>query len=800
MDANASHIFRNFFLSSWRYLTRHRVFSLINLACLTIGLACVFLVLIWVDYELGFDRFHQDKDRIYRVVSEIRFGDERLSMAVSARALGEAADTRIEDIETVLRIRPYARPIVRYRDKLFTESNVIASDPAFFQLFSFPLLAGDAQTCLLAPSSIVLSEAMARKYFGDLDPLGRVVEINQRHRCRVTGVFRQPEQPSHLNVNAVVPLSLERRSNPDVNPWNRYDMYTYVLLRENADPEQVCQELLLLHRTEDPDLDPEDIDRLNISLQPLIEIHQQSGLQAEMAITGNRQQILIFLFIGMVILVIAIINFVNHTTARARLRYREIAIRKTYGATRHQLILQFLFESVFLSLIALLLAISLMELLVNIFNRFMMEGLSFYLLRDYRFLFLFVVISLLAGILAGIYPALSFSRLKPIKVFRVEPNILRKRISVRRALVILQFAVSIAILTCTLIVAGQIRYVKEKEAGFQSEDVVYLNLNEDLKASLPAFREALLALDGVDMVCASNTLPMFGTAFSSVVDWEGKPENLEVQVHFRYVDQYFLKTLDIPLLKGQHFSADPLFSDSLTFLINESMAALITDREVLGLPMTFADIRHGRIAGVFRDYHFSSMHQPVAPLILMLGREELNYLMLRLHPEKSENTMAEAETLWKQFTPFYPFEYQYLENRYEEFYADEGKTYALLTYFSVLALLISFLGLFGLASFRAEQRRKEIAIRKVYGASPALVSLFYAREVGFWILWAGLLAAPLAWFFMDKWLEKFAYAAAISPLFLALALAIALLVALLASIWQVILSARMNAAQALRVD
>lgn len=800
MDAKASQIFRNFFLSSWRYLTRHRVFSLINLACLTIGLACVFLVLIWVDYELGFDRFHQDKDQIYRVVSEIRFGEEVLPMAVSARALGEAARKNIEEIESSLRLRPFPRPIFRYREKVHTERNIIASDPAFFQMFSFPLVAGDAQTCLLAPSSIVLSEALAKKYFGELDPIGRVMEVNNRHRCQVTGVFRIPDQPSHLNVSAVVPLSLEQWSGAGVNPWNRYDMYTYVRLREGSDPNGVCLKLLELHRTEDPDFNPEEIDRLRISLQPLDVIHQETGLQAEMAQTGNRRQILLFLLVGMIILVIAIINFVNHTTARARLRYREIAIRKTYGATRYQLVLQFLFESVFLSLIALMLAISLMEILVNIFNRFMMEGLSFYLLRDYRFLLLFVGISLLAGVLAGIYPALSFSSLEPIKVFRVEPNIIKKRISVRRSLVIVQFAVSIAILACTLIVAGQIRFVKEKEAGFRPENVIFLNLNEDLKKSLPEFREALMGIEGVEMVSASNTLPMFGTAFSSVVTWEGKPEDMEVQVHFRYVDQHFLRTMEIPLLKGQDFTADPLLADSLTFLINESMAALISDREVLGLPMTFADIRHGRIAGVIGDYHFSSMHQPIAPLILMLGKDELNYLLIRLRPEMGQRAIAEAEKAWKHFASPYPFEYQYLEDRYEELYAEENKTYALLTYFSILALLISFLGLFGLASFRAEQSRKEIAIRKVYGASPALVSLSYAREVGFWILWAGLLATPLAWFFMDEWLAQFAYATAISPFYLALALSVALMVALLASVWQVILSARMNAAQALRVD
>lgn len=792
---------QSFLLTSWRYLTRHKVFTLINVACLTIGLACSFLVLIWVRYELSFDRFHEHSGRIYRVVCDLPFGNEVIRAAVSSRAVGEAAVKEVAEVESSVRIRPYPRPILRYRAIVNTEPGVFVSDPEFFSIFSIPLIRGDITTCLLHPSSIVLSETLAKKYFGDLDPMGRVIEVNNRHRCQVTGVFRSPDGPTHLTMDALVPMSLDRQAEmPTLNPWRRFNLYTYVLLKEGSDPERVARKITKVSQQSDEEFDKDADKDMRYLLQDVRKIHQEAGLQADLAGRSDRRLIFIFLIVAMVILVIALINFVNHTTARARLRYKEIAIRKTYGASRQNLVLQFLGESIILSLVSLLLAISLMEFLVSLFNRFMMEGLSFFLVRDYRFLFVFFLISLIAGTLAGIYPAFSMSRIEPIKILRVEPEILKRRTSVRRALVILQFTVSIAILACTFVVGKQVSFVRGKSLGFQSKDIIYLSLNEDLKKKLPSFRSAMRKVDGVKSISATSILPMLGTASSSQFKWEGMPQDQEFRVHFRYVDAEYIKTLDILLLKGNNFAEEPGSSDSLTFLINEAFASKVKDREVLGLPLTFSEMRHGRIIGVVKDFHISSLHEPIGPVALMLGGEELEFMLLRIDPVKTASIIAELEHIWKDYAAPYPFDYRYLSDRYEGLYREEARMYSLLSYFTILALLISFLGLFGLAAFRAEQSRKEIGIRKVYGASASGITYRYVREVAGWIILSGLLALPLAWYMMDIWLGRFAYATAVSPFYLLLSLLIALLVALLASSWQMVLSARINPAEALRYE
>ncbi|HRZ76354.1 MAG TPA: ABC transporter permease, partial [Bacteroidales bacterium] len=765
---------KNFLRTSWRYLTRHKVFTLINVACLTIGLACSFLVLIWVDYELSYDRFHKDADRIYRIISDVPFGEELLKAAITPSLLGEAVDHDLKEVELSVRLRKLTKPVLRYRSDAFAEAEVYLSDPGFFEIFTFGLVQGDPHTCLLHSNSIVISQELAERHFNGADPMGRMIEVNNRYHCQVTGVFRTPDQPSHLSPDALLPMALLYKPEQDkMNPWRRYSLYTYVKLREGVDPDQVEQGITRVFRAHDPEYVPGTDDRMQFELQPLKRIHLEPGLHADSWGQGDRSQIIIFLVVAIVILLIAMINFVNHTTARARLRYKEIAVRKAFGASRGSLILQFLGESVILSLVSLLLAISLMEFMVTMFNRFMMEGLSFYLERDVRFLGIFFLISLVAGVLAGIYPALSLSAIEPIRILRVEPAVLKRRTLVRRSLIILQFAVSIAILACTLIVSRQVSYIRDKSPGFNPYDLLVFNMNEEILKALPEFRDELLQVPGVRHTGATSILPMLGTAYSSDVRWDEQPEGEEFRVHFRYVDEGFLSTLGIPVVRGKDFAPRPGPADTLTMIVNESFAASVKGREVLGLPLTFAQYRHGRVIGVVKDFHISSLHEPIGPIMLMLGREELQYLLVRVDPAQVSSIYPELERLWKTYAPHYPFEYTYLSDRYQGLYEEEARTYSLLLYFTVLALLISFLGLFGLASFRAEQRRKEIGVRKVYGASPASITLGYLKEVGAWILFAGVLALPVAWMVMDRWLDRFAYATIISPFVLAVSLLIA---------------------------
>lgn len=791
---------RNYLLTALRYLSRHKVFSIVNIACLTIGMACSFLLLVWVEHELSYDRFHQDASRIFRVRSHIPFTGETIDVAVSPQALGKIAGNQVEGIETVVRIRAFPKPALRYREKVFYEKGVILADPGFFRVFTYPFLQGDPGTCLAQPGSIVLSKELADKYFGDKDPIGRDIEINNLYKCRVTAVIGEAAGPTHLPFKAIIPLNLFHKDEEEPYHYRNYNTLTYCLLEQGASPEVVATRITSVFHNKNPFKEVEEDQLISYHLDNIKQLHLSGEKVGEMQQGSSWRQIVTFLVIGLVILLIAIINFLNHMTARARLRFREIAVRKALGATRGMLIQQFLGESVLISLLSYFLAMSLLEIVVPFFGRFLLEGMSFVVHENMGLAMAFFGISLMSGVLAGIYPALALSGLEPFRIFRGDALLIKGRKGLRQSLVIVQFSVSIALIASALMVGRQVRFVQQKELGFNQKNILVMAMNESLQPKYELFRDSLMRIEGVDRVSASSSLPMFGTALTSQIRWEGMPEKTEVKVNFAFVDFDYFRTLEIPILRGRCFVPGNSGDDSLAFIVNEHFVDLIGSREILGLPLTFREYRHGRVIGVVKDHHFSSLHHPIGPMVYMLTKTEMNHILVRIDPFRTDNTIRAMTSAWDGFSGLFPFDADFLEDRYVVLYEREAKMYALLVYFSILAALISFLGLFGLASFLAEQRMKEIGIRKVYGATPGGIAWQHLLEVVKWVLLSGLLALPVSWYLMDRWLDRFAYATTLAPSVMLIAIAGGLVTAIIASSWQVVLSARLVPSAALRYE
>ncbi len=793
-------LLRNYLLTALRYLSKHRVFSLINIACLTIGMACSFIILVWVKHELSYDRFHKEAPRLFRVSAHIPFTNEALDVAVTPQALGRVAQQEVSGFEAVVRIKMLPKPALRYREKVFYEKDVLMADPRLFELFSYPFIQGDPTTCLLEPGSIVLSKKLVSKYFGDLDPIGREIEINNRYRCKVTAVIGDPPGPTHLPLEAVIPLSLFFKDEDEVTQWRNYNTLTYCLVRPGKKAADLSVALTEAFHSVFPYKEEGEDEYIRFDLENVRKLHLQGGKSLDSKSAANLKQVWIFLVTGAIILLIAIINFMNHMTARARLRFREIAVRKALGATRNMLIHQFLGESIIISILSWVLAMSMLELLVPIFGRFMMEGIQFTIQENTGLAIVFLVISLVSGVMAGIYPALVLSKLEPYRIFRGDGTLRKGRKALRQSLVVVQFAVSIALIASALMVGKQLRFVQQKELGFDPANILVLGMNESLQPNYTRFREALLEVEGVERVTAASMMPMFGTALTSQIKWEGIPEDLDVKVNFAFVDFDYFRTMGIPVIKGRCFSPVQYDIDSLSFIVNEQFAALLGEREALGVPLTFREFRHGRIIGVVKDHHFSSLHHPIGPLVFMITREELGFVFVRIDPFRPEKTIQSIAGVWDTYSGLFPFEANFLEDRYKVLYDSEIRMYSLLMYFAILALVISFLGLFGLATFMAEQSLKEIGIRKVYGATPGQIAWRHLREIGRWVLISGVLALPVSWFMMDRWLDRFAYVATLSPTVLLLAMSFGLIMAILASSWQVILSARMVPSMALRYE
>ena len=780
----------NYFKVALRKIRRHKGYSFINISGLAIGMACCFFVFLWVQDELSFDRFHSNAKEIYRVLHNPQGTD--IYNSYGSGPLGPALKADYPEIINFTRMFGEANAPLKYRDQVFN-GKVRGVDNSFFEIFTFPFIKGDPKNCLSAPRSIVLTEKMAAKLFHEEDPLGKTVGFEWWvgwFDLKVTGVIQDVPSNSHIHFDYLLPFEFVTWSGMTIEDWGVNAYRTYVLLPKNADPSTVQEKIagtVKRHFTESP---------YTLYLEPVTRIHLYNFTGG-----GLITYVYIFSIIGVFILCIACINFMNLSTARSMERAREVGMRKVVGSTRTQLVKQFLGESILLSFISFILAVILVQAFLPSVNNIVGKQLT--LSYSGSPLFIFLGIAFLTGIIFGSYPAVFLSSFRPVTVLKGFVRSSSQNIRLRKLLVIGQFVVSIALITGTIIIYQQLVYMRNTDMGINKSHVINMELRGNLRKQYSTIKSVLLRNPDIMAVCATNGSfsKRFGT---DEIGWEGKPEDKRIFMSIHSVDFDYQKIFDIKMAMGRYFSRDYPTDRSDGIIVNETAAKIMGMESPIGQRIScsipFSSQKSGTILGVVKDFHFRSLHEKIDPLVLVIAPGWFTDVYVRIRPENVPETLGFIEKTIKKFAPDFPFEYSFLDEDIDNLYKTEQRIGNLVRYGTFLAIFIACLGLFGLASFMAEKRTKEIGIRKVLGASISGIVLLLTKEFTKWVILANLIAWPIAYFVMRGWLQNFAYHINIGIGKFLLAAALALVTALITVSFQAVKTATSNPVDSLRYE
>ena len=794
-------MFRNYLKVAVRNLFRHKAYSFINVSGLAIGMACCILILLYVQDELSYDRFYENADQIYRLEANVktRSGETGKWPATS----GPMAPTLLDDypeITQAVRIKPVGTMLISYEKVSCYEEHLLFADLSIFDVFTFPLIRGDPKTALQQPNSIVVTQAIAEKYFGNADPMGKLLRLDNKHDYIVTGVLQKVPSNTHLKFDFLASISSLNTLNDRVaflfNNWGSFMLSTYILLPEGYPPVQLEEKLSLFAEKVMAKLTGAGFE-FAFYLQPLTRIYIESE--------SDIRTIWIFSAIGFFILFIACINFVNLSTARSANRAKEVGMRKVVGANRMQLIKQFLGESVLLSSIALLLSVALVELSLPTFNILSGKELAISYFDNKLFLFSLFAITLFVGILSGSYPAFLLSAFRPVEVLKGSLRTGLKSPLLRRILVVFQFVLSIILLIATGVVHDQLGYMRNKRLGFNKEQVVAMPILKDpsLRKKYELIKNELLRNPRILNATASSQVPR--SSFEGyVIRREGNEGSEAKMMGNLFVDYDFIETLGMELAAGRNFSKDSATDETKGFIFNESAVRELgweSSQASIGKQIEWDGWQKGRIIiGVVKNFHFLSLRHEIEPIVMILWPERFNFISVRIRPDDIPTTLALLENKWHEFAPGYPFEYSFLDDDFDKLYRAEDRLRKTFGCFSLLAIFIACLGLFGLTSFATEQRTKEIGIRKILGASVSGIVLLLSKEFTKLVIVSNLIAWPIAYYAMNRWLQDFAYRIHIGLGTFLLAGAIALAIALLTVSFQAIKAALANPVEALRYE
>lgn len=794
---------KNYLKIAYRNMIRQKGYAFINIFGLAAGLACFILILLFVQHELSYDTFHEQDDRIYRVIQQRPGANGSVYWAVTSPALANTLVNEFPEVKVAASVTRTRDPLLTLGEKHYQDEGILA-DPHFFDVFTFPLLQGDAGTALAAPNSIVLTQSFARKMFGQENPVGQTLLYQNKDALVVTGIVADVPEKSHLSFEYVLPAEshIFYREGVTRQPWYNNGWFTYAVLEEGASAEQVEGKMRTFIDAHLADWRPED--RMQFLFQPLGDIH----LRSPQPILGNERSgdvsyVYLFSAVGFLILLLACVNYTNLAVARSIKRAREVGLRRVVGAARGQLIGQFLGESLLTAFLALVLALGLVHLLLPFFGHLMERPIRMDYLDNALLLPGLVALVGLVGLLSGSYPAFFMVSLRPIEVLTGKQKGRASRFRMQRLLIVGQFAVSIALVAGSLIVYEQLQYVQQKDLGYDREHVVAVRANDPaLSQNFARIRDEWLRNPRVVGVTYSKHLPTNVQTNQSMFDWEGSEGEL-LPSRTTGVDYDFLDVYGIDLVAGRAFSR-AFATDSDAFLINETAAGALgwTPDEAVGKQFRYTDDRAETprtIIGVMKDFHFNSIQGPLESLVLTLDMYPTGFISVKVRPDDLPETIALFEKTVTEFTS-YPFEFQFLDDSFDQLYKNEARLGETLGFFTVIALLIASLGLFGLAAYSAEQRTKEIGIRKALGATVsglvALLSSEFLKLVGL----AFVVAAPLAYFAMQRWLEDFAYHIELGPGIFLTAGATALIISLASVSYQAIKAARANPVKSLRYE
>lgn len=786
---------KNYFKVAVRNLFRHKEFSFINIAGLATGLACSIFILLWVRDELSYDRFHENAPNIYRITASLPELD--VHAAVTPAPLAPAIVREIPEIRGSVRISSYHSDLLQVDDRMFNEKRILYADTNFFDVFTYTFIEGDASTALSLPEGILLTKDMAKKYFGDGSALGKTITKNHKETFTVAGVLENAPLNSHLQFDFIQPMTFLARTHNDLknNVWDNYNWYSYVLLDKNFDatPEslkKVVTSIENIYRANESFL------KVVFDLQPVTDVHLNPRPYVDFPGAGNIQYVYIMMVIAVIILIVACINFMNLSTARSARRAKEVGLRKVSGAGRSQLIGQFLAESSLIALIALVLGLLLVWSLMPFFNDLAEKNLSLNLF-DKDILLGLLTICLVTGIISGSYPAMFLSGFMPAEVLKGSIKTGAASSLFRNTLVVVQFSISIVLLIGTGVVYSQLQFIKHQNLGFDRENLVYSPMSGELWNKYQTLRTELeknqLAADFTFV----EDLPTNLTNATVSVEWEGKDPNSQPLFTNLAIDENFFDVFQTKLIAGRGFSK-AFTADTSNLIVNEKALKIIglTPEEAVGKPLTLWGNK-GTIIGVVKDFNFRPIQQPIEPLLLRLNTWGGN-AVVRAKAGQTEAVIRELEKIFNELNPGYPFAYNFVDQDLAKLYKSEQRLGSLFNVFSVLAVFISCLGLYGLSAFLAERRTKEIGVRKVLGASVVSVVFLLTKSFTRPVLVAMVIATPLAWFGMSKWLEGFAFHVDIHWGIFVLAFMIALLIAWLTVSFESLKAAIINPAKSLK--
>ncbi len=775
---------KNYFKIAIRNILRNKLISFINILGLSLGMVISLLLLIWAQDEIMYDRFHENIDNIY----QLSMINEDTSPATAGRTIPykliPVSRTGYSEIKNATRIRYTGDVVLSAEDKKFKEDNFVFAEPNFLEMFSFPLISGDPQTALTEPTSIIITASAEKKFFGNEPALGKTIMVNNRTPFTVTGVVEDCPERSSIYFEYIVPFSL-LGDNADTWSW---ECQGYIQLHENVSLKAFQEK----YKTALVDNSPREVDKDMIYLQPFSRVHLYTPDDRP----AGMNMVLIFSAIGIIILIIACVNFVNLSTARSVKRAREVGLRKVVGAQRKQLINQFLFESALITFIALIVSLFLLELTLPEFNDLTGKSIRFDV-TNYYILAGLPIMLLFTSMLSGIYPALFLSSYSPIKVLRLyfSSNSMK---NFRKILVVFQFTISIALIIVSFVLMRQMNYIQNKDLGLKKDSIIFLPIYRDYGDKYETIREELLKNRDIKYVSRANTNPA-SVGNVNPVTWEGKEDDDRYIFRCLYTDSEYLKMFEIPFVAGGNFLKEKAEHPEIEYIVNETAVKIMGLTDPVGKKFSMFG-NDGYIVGVVKDFHNTSLNSEIRPQLISQLSWFRGTMFISMEAGNIESTLKYIDETLQELAPGYPFEFTFVDESIEDLYRSFIQSRSIMGYFAILAMFISGLGLFGLSSYITEQRSKEVSIRKVFGSSVKEVVALLAGKFVLWVAIAMVFAVPLAWYIAGIFLERFAYHIELNILDFAIPILIQFLLAFLAVSFFTLKAAVSNPVDALKYE
>lgn len=784
---------------TFRFLKKHLGFTAINVIGLSIGMAVCFMILNYIIHELSFDRFNTKYDRLGRVTVKAYSGGEELSAPFTFGQFGPEAARELAFVEHFMRFYPFGSFEIEKEEKKFTNEKGIYLDSTFFDLFDYELISGVPEKALTKEHSVIITQRLAKKIFGEEDPYMKTLEMDGE-KYSITGVIEDFPPDSHIDFD--IGVSFVTISNPeyDITQRDGISFPTYLLLKENVDRQEVEEKINELTARLGEEMMGEYSLELDVKFQPLSDIHLRSDFTFEYARTTDIANIYLFAALAIFVILIAVINFINLSTVLYEKRSREIGIRKVTGAYRNDLVAQFISESVLVALLAFLFALLWVELLTQPFSHLMNANIPVIYRSSPVYLLGIILFVVLVGALSGLYPALYLSGIKPISA--IKGSFFRgNKYTLRKVLVVFQFAISVFMIIILLLLYSQMQFVKNKDLGFERENVVvYQSFTEKLRESYESLKTELEQLPYVESAAASQLVPGKERSHNNVVYKEGQNPDEGVIMNINRIQHDYIGTYGMELIDGRDFSEEARL-DTGRFIINQTAARKLSLDDPVG-KVIYNMNRKGRVIGLVKDFHIKSLHSPVDPLVFQMTSNYFRYISIRLKPGDPSGALSAISGVFRDFDPAYEIDYFFTDNVFRNLYAAEDRTFKLFTYAAILAIIISVLGMFSLTALSMQKRTKEIGIRKTLGAKTGSIIWLLLHSTTIWALVANLIAWPVAYFFMQDWLQKFEFRINILDFWwcFVLAAVIAYLQAVLTVIYQSVKASHTNPVDALKYE